>query len=560
MFIGEMIGEQYKEWGKTSERIRGGWNDEMYSDNVVFISASTGAGKTTFILKTFADFVVHAKGERVLILVSRKILQEQLQRICMDFFAIKQDLQKYAQNICVSTYQAVEKLLLQGGEVDDFQVVICDEAHYFIEDSLFNVQTQISFNWLCDFISRKKRLAVFLSATIEEFKQTLISTLELEPVKMEMVPKKAGKVKVSFVRQREYYGRYYAYDFVREPLDSKITVRYLVSNQEAVDVLKSAGGKRIYFLSNKDRAKDILQQLMTGNVKVSFVSAENKDGDGKEVVSSLVQDNKFSADVLLATSVLDVGVNIEDREVTTIILDTCSRTAFLQMLGRVRLKKGQPITIYIFKRDVNYFQNWLKTIRPRLQFQMDLAHVQDKNVPSKIVSKWMQDGAFVDMDVIYFLKGKLQLNKLVEIKLKSQLVGLNDAMQGLQADEEYFIKKQLHWLGLEDTFSEQNYASIANKKQRREEVIAAIRKKCMSSSKKGLGKEEVSKILQKVKEDVRSLDKQFLRSNENLSVDKFRRICKNEQLPFYIVQTTVDRKQVYWLVDLSNDENQSTDA
>lgn len=91
-------------------------------------------------------------------------------------------------------------MLLQGGEVNDFQV-----------------------------------------------EQTLISTLELEPVKMEMVPKKAGKVKVSFVRQREYYGRYYAYDFVREPPDSKLTVRYLVSNQEAVDVLKNAGGRGFIF-------------------------------------------------------------------------------------------------------------------------------------------------------------------------------------------------------------------------------------------------------------------------------------------------------------------------
>lgn len=264
---------------------------------------------------------------------------------------------------------------------------------------------------------------------------------------------------------------------------------------------------------------------MGAEIKALFVSADNKEKESADVVDSLVQDSRFSADVLLATSVLDVGVNIEDDSVSVIILDTFNRTSFLQMLGRVRVKPEQDITVYIFKRNVRYFKNRKESLRPRLQFQMDMAKVSDSYLLSKIAQALLQDEFWVDKSAIYFFKGRPRLNRLILTKLQEQFDGINTTIVGLEGDEEYHIKEQLQWLGVEETFSVQHYASAEIRKERRQAVIIAIRETCQPSSKDGLSKQEVSKKLQNIKGEIRSLDIHHLRSNETLSIGRFKEIC-----------------------------------
>lgn len=551
----EFIGEDCKIWGQFIKNVAGTRESEERIDNVVFLSAPTGTGKTTFILKVFSEFVISEKKGRILILVPRTILQNQMQRILMNFFAGKNSFQEYVSSIQVMTYQALENAVLHGEYIGKFYAVICDEAHYFVEDALFNADVQTSFNWLCNFIASKQGLVICQSATLDLFQKILIETLDLKPINEEpdnnKQVNKGGRV--YFSRRGEYKGGYYEYRMKRELPSEKVLVRYLVSRQEMEYILVHAEGKRLCFVSNKKHGEELQNALQNNHISAQFVTAENKETNGKDTVSSLVCDSKFQSDVLIATSVLDVGVNILDKNVSAVILESCDQTTFIQMLGRIRLMKEQKVVVYIFKRDVKYFKNWRENIVPRMQFQMDMLKIPKEYQAANIIEKLMQGNGYVDTCAFNIHGGKLQLNSLLQKKLSNQLVEFNEIIEGLEEDGEYFIKKQLSWLGLEDTYSVQNYASVANKKQRREEVIAAIRKKCMPSPKKSFTKNEISEVLQKIKEDVRSLNKECLRSNETLSVEKFRNICQNEQLPFYIVQREADRKQVYWLVDLLNE-------
>lgn len=62
-YISDEIGNEYLKW--------------TYGD-IVFITASTGAGKSHFILNVYLDWIIQ-KGGRLLYLVNRRILREQLQ-------------------------------------------------------------------------------------------------------------------------------------------------------------------------------------------------------------------------------------------------------------------------------------------------------------------------------------------------------------------------------------------------------------------------------------------------------------------------------------------------
>lgn len=489
-------------------------------------------------------------------MVPRNILAQQLQAICMDFFATKNEFSGDAQSIQVMTYQTLENMLISEQEIKDFSTVVCDEAHYFLEDSLFNPNTQLSFDWLCDFIVQRQGLAVCVSATLDDFKMKLVSELELDSVTGQVQSRvikshKTGQMVAALVERKPFYGRYWDYVFDRDDSGFEITVRYLVSEQETIDILKEAKGKRLCFVSSKDRAERILEALVEAKIDASFVSSENKNSEGVEIVSSLVRENKFSAAVLLATSVLDVGVNIKDGEISTIILDTFDRTCFLQMLGRIRMKPEQEINVYIYRRDVKYFRNCKEMLRPRLQFQMDMAAVPDGYLSSKLVRGLLQEESFIDRQAVYFVKGRPHLNKLTRVKLQQQFRDLNCTLEGLEGDAEYHLKEQLGWLGMEDTFSVQYYASVEIRERRRQEVIAAIRKIWQLSPKDGISKQEASEKLKAIKEEVRNLDKHYIRSNENLSVERFRVICQQERLPFNILQKEVNRKQTYWLVETS---------
>ena len=57
--------------------------------------------------------------------------------------------------------------------------------------------------------------------------------------------------------------------------------------------------------------------------------------------------SRFSCRVLIATSVLDNGVNLKDAKLKHIVLPTHDKTEFLQMIGRKRRDAGEVITLYI---------------------------------------------------------------------------------------------------------------------------------------------------------------------------------------------------------------------
>lgn len=92
MFIGETIGDDYKEWQDGS---------------TIFISSQTGSGKTTFILKELLPYAKE-QNKRILYLVNRRVLKEQMENAIRD---LPLELSKYIE---IESYQSIEDKFLHG--------------------------------------------------------------------------------------------------------------------------------------------------------------------------------------------------------------------------------------------------------------------------------------------------------------------------------------------------------------------------------------------------------------------------------------------------------------
>lgn len=90
------IGEEYKRWTNRDK---------------VFIASPTGSGKTYFILKQFLPYL-SKKNKRILYLVNRKILKEQIES---EIYGIPQEQRECIQ---VELYQSIEQIFLDKNRLN----------------------------------------------------------------------------------------------------------------------------------------------------------------------------------------------------------------------------------------------------------------------------------------------------------------------------------------------------------------------------------------------------------------------------------------------------------
>lgn len=94
-----------------------------------------------------------------------------------------------------------------------------------------------------------------------------------------------------------------------------------------------------------------LNDLKKSDISAGFISAK-KDISPKNslysISQSLVDQQLFDFQVLIATSVIDCGVSITDSNVKHIAVASSNKTTFLQMLGRIRIEDEQQINLYIY--------------------------------------------------------------------------------------------------------------------------------------------------------------------------------------------------------------------
>lgn len=279
--------------------------------SIVFLEASTGAGKTTY-LKSLID-----SGYRVLYLTNRRANRQQ---VIASYGGDNFD-ENYIFNSLVISYQKLEKDPAMTSQfIDSFDLVFLDEVHYFNMDGIFNSSANLSLKKIMGAVNTRK---VFMSATISDFFQLILYNYISSWTDLDRMTKL----------------HYYKMDMNHQIIRNIVNI----PNEEVLlDQIEQDCDKYLIFVDNIAKGKELTNSLQQRNIDVVFISSETSKISKKEteVFTRLVAEKKFDQQVLVCTSVLDNGLEIFDRSLRKIVLYDNSKIELKQELGRRRSYDG----------------------------------------------------------------------------------------------------------------------------------------------------------------------------------------------------------------------------
>lgn len=482
--VSDLIGEDYREWKQG---------------DVVFLSASTGLGKTYWVMNDLYEYARSCNKE-VAVLLNRRILKDQIWED-----ARVHEWERYRDRVGLHIF-SYQQLEMDGesserdrGIIKRCDYVVCDECHYFLADAFFNTRVQKSFDFLMDMYYYST--LIFISATIERVMESIETKIVAlfnerfirwnDDLEDEWMYKKSGKKRslVAYMEIVERNGGFFKtyeeceargggptvphkriYSYHRE-LKGHINVHYFKVEDDLVPLITDGtySGKWLVFVADKKKGKELSENIgakmkkkpvyIDSDLLSEMKYGELKDDPAYKEVSNIRRSGMFGCDVLITTSVLDNGVNIKDPDVKNIVLMTDDEVEFKQMLGRKRfLSEDETIEVFIscgerkafVTRDREYYNvYWTLCDNPGLS-------------PAEALELAEKDGF---RKLSYYDRNEYGFFHSRELTVKTAWIrGLfcNEMAGRMLENEDAFLEKQLEWLGLDYTakWKESEFVSV----------------------------------------------------------------------------------------------------
>lgn len=341
-----------------------------------------------------------------------------------------------------------------------------------------------------------------------------------------------------------------------------LNVQYLTDQDNIYEIIKNSPKeeKTIIFVSNKDKGEKIQNKLNENNIKNIFITADNKHTENEKGVNTLINTNTFPQKVFISTSVLDVGVNFLDIKITNMIIEATELVEFIQMLGRIRIiKENQKVCLFIHARTANFFQHIrdckIQNILDCIEFlenYPNIGHIlEDEFIPGTTFKyKYKNYKKFLCLNN----NSSIVLNKLTAFRFRELYTLYNDIYNKIKKDKYSFIKEQLQWLGLENTFSEENFYYVKMQNRYPEIIQRGIEEEAKRNKNK-MSKSECMEILEKIQERINNFSNKIIKGK--LSIKKFNFMCKNYNISYCIAQRSEtikkERKTIYYLLRTDDD-------
>ncbi len=366
-YISDEIGDDYKKWGRG---------------DTIFLTAPTGSGKTYFVLYELLEWA-SIQNQTVTLLVNRSVLRDQ---ILSEIHNLPNG--KARSSIILTTYQDLEMRLRTGdsynpnsliAHIRQSSYIVCDESHYFSMDSLFNSHTEISYSFIHSI--RGDHTTIFISATLECIRKRLENDFCLTyPVSSPRYNIKINARKLPRNRQQDSIiprismdPKVYEYSI---PQDYSWINPILVSDIEdlCLQIINSKE-KWLIFVDSIAKGQEIQKKLenRSESIKVCLLYSAywNESEEAWCEMNHIVDNERQSSTVLIATSVMDNGVSLKDTELRNMVINTDSREELIQMLGRKRISSPtERIDLYLVcksKEQITRRLNNLLRIRDSLE-------------------------------------------------------------------------------------------------------------------------------------------------------------------------------------------------
>lgn len=326
LWVSELIGNDYESWFRR----------------IILLACGTGRGKTTFALGTYCKFLL-SEGKSVIYLCNRTTLKEQ----------IRYDINRYGiKDITCISYQKFTQMLISGDIIPEFDVYICDEAHYFLSDSEFNLYTDIIYEYLIN-RSHDKTL-MFMTATyrniFNKIERDIRNQSRQEAIKYFLPTNYSYVNKICWFRNGDLYG---IIDDLLKNTDDKIMYfcNSITKMRKLYNHYSPTKGH------NCDEDENIIHE--TKIQYMNFYCSDTSDNKGINFVKKycskdIIYRNRntggysFNNRLLITTKVLDNGVDFKDRKVKHIICDIFDLESAIQCLGRKRIiDENDTCTFYV---------------------------------------------------------------------------------------------------------------------------------------------------------------------------------------------------------------------
>lgn len=286
--------------------------DNLNNNTHYLILAGTGCGKTYFVKNTIREFVL-GNSKRLLVLTHRASLKNQTRADINDAdmvygFYNDDDLQ-------VINYQSL--LEQEDGFIDSFNYIVCDESHYFTNDS-WNGRTKDEF----ELVKNSKAIKIYMTATYKTFVK-----LFDENDKVEMLYKQ------------------YGIDVNLSNMDKNIRTIYKTTDKDKyLAFIQQRENKTLSIYSSSQKAYEDSLKLKDSIFNCSKSNRDYSKYRDNEVMNHLEKNKKFENKVLCSTTPIEGGVDIIDTKLDLIgFSGYFLKDAVEQIAGRKR---------FIFEDDV----------------------------------------------------------------------------------------------------------------------------------------------------------------------------------------------------------------
>lgn len=246
-------------------------------------------------------------------------------------------------------------------------LLIMDEVHYFLSDSLFNSNTR----FLKDLIDKyQNAIRVYMTATPDGIRNVLMD-YEFRHADRHNFGYQGGSGK----KKKERYDNYgitlfpMSYDRLpRHPLTHlpiipgmrNFTELHIPANYDAYScyyfhnyeeiiqqiVNHSPAEKWLLFVNRISEGNSIREKLKAHHIICDFLHAKNKT---TKIWKELLHNHKFPQQVLIVTKVLDNGFSLTgDPNLKHVVLPFADQTTIQQMIGRRRLDPDKNETVNLY--------------------------------------------------------------------------------------------------------------------------------------------------------------------------------------------------------------------
>lgn len=314
----------------TSEDVKG-WIDTYQKGEqvIVKIGCATGMGKTHFINNTITSFL-ESEDLYMLYLSPRSNLNAQqiadtegLE--CVNRYGITttQSLQQMLVESEDYVREQEDKNVVKKSDLPTFDIIVVDESHLLVNDSLFNQESLLVLNWL----KEQNKIVIFLSGTGHN-----LFSQELSPNE------------ISYTSDDDY-------SMVKEVVIANSDEQLIEKTNEIYTNLKE--NEKILIITEKlltGKGEDTQLSKWSRTLpsdQVSFVYSKGSDNKFKmfKAQQGEIKDGTFSTPVLVGTKTIAEGINVTDTNCKYLIQNFSDEDTHLQANGRLRNREGITLVV-----------------------------------------------------------------------------------------------------------------------------------------------------------------------------------------------------------------------